>query len=326
MSGSIGLALQQQFDLNGDLLIGGKVYFYQAGTSTPQSAYQDQELAIPFPNPVVLDSDARIPQVYFADGSIRVRMTDSGGVAQFDVDNILVIGPSSGDGGGTSVDTTSVLATGDLKYRYGTGTLAGYVRCNGRSIGSAVSGASERANADAQPLFEHLWNTDPTLSVSGGRGSTANADWVANKTIATPDMRGCVLAALDDMGNSAASRLTSTYFGSSGTTLGVRNGSESRTISQAMLPAVNFPVSGITVQDHHHAMLGSLNGVRGLGGGGSQVGNGGTPIDSEMDLSNVVTDSASLTFSSYGTAASGGSGTPAAIVQPTMLVTFYIKL
>jgi len=61
---------------------------------------------------------------------------------------------------------------------YGTGVRSGFVRANGRTIGSATSGATERANADAQALFEYLWNTDANLAVSTGRGASSNADWV----------------------------------------------------------------------------------------------------------------------------------------------------
>ena len=98
------------------------------------------------------------------------------------------------------------------------------MRLNGRTIGSATSGATERANTDTQALFEYLWQNDSALAVSTGRGASSSADWAANKTIALPDGRGRVLAALDDMGSTAAGRLTSSYFGASGTTLGAVGG------------------------------------------------------------------------------------------------------
>ena len=183
------------------------IYFIQAGTtSTPQNAYQDSDLTIPHSNPITLDSAGRVPQFYLADGSIKIRLTDSSGVQQLVADNILVIGPSSGSGGGGSVDATTVLATGDVKVRYGTGALSGFVRANNRTIGSATSGATERANADCQALFEYLWDADGNLTVSTGRGASANADWSANKTIALPDCRGGVIAGLDGMGAPAVGR------------------------------------------------------------------------------------------------------------------------
>ena len=80
--------------------LGGLLYFYASGTTTPQSAYQDSALTIPWPNPITLDSAGRVPQLYFADGAIKIRLTNSAGVVQVAADNILVIGASSGGGGG----------------------------------------------------------------------------------------------------------------------------------------------------------------------------------------------------------------------------------
>jgi hypothetical protein len=164
MAGTISLSMSQQFDSFGKPLNGGILYCIQAGTTqTPQSAYQDPALTIPWPDPITLDSAGRIPQLYFADGQIKIRLTNKAGVTQLFPDNLLVVGPSSGGGGG-GIDATTVLQTGDLKARYGTGNLSGFVRANGRTIGSATSGATERANSDAQALFEYLWSADTTLA------------------------------------------------------------------------------------------------------------------------------------------------------------------
>ena len=50
---------QQFFDNNGDPLAGGKVFFYQAGTSTKLDTWQDAGGTVPNANPVVLDSSGR---------------------------------------------------------------------------------------------------------------------------------------------------------------------------------------------------------------------------------------------------------------------------
>ena len=72
MSGSISLSLSQQLDSLGRPLNGGTLQFYQAGTTNPQSAYQDTALTIPWPNPIVLDSGGRVPPFYLADGQIKI--------------------------------------------------------------------------------------------------------------------------------------------------------------------------------------------------------------------------------------------------------------
>ena len=69
---------------------------------------------------------------------------------------------------------------------------SGYLLLDGRTIGSAASGASSRANADVANLYSYLWNNvaDAYAAVSGGRGASAAADFAANKTLQLPDFRG----------------------------------------------------------------------------------------------------------------------------------------
>ena len=218
-----GFSLTPQFDLTGKVAAGCRLYIIQAGTvATPQNAYSDSGLTQLLPNPLTCDAGGRLGQFFLADGNIKLRLTDKNGVQLFVGDNLLVIGPSAGGGGGGgTVDPTTILATGDFKLVYNTGILTGFVRCNGRTIGSATSGATERANADTSALFSFLWGADPNLSVSGGRGASAAADFAANKTLTLPDCKGRTIAGLDDMGASPAGRLSSTYFGATATTLGL---------------------------------------------------------------------------------------------------------
>jgi microcystin-dependent protein len=314
MAGSISLSMSQQFDDLGKPLSGGLLYFIEAGTtSTPQNAYQDSDLTIAHPNPITLDSAGRVPQFYLADGSIKIRLTDSAGVQQLVADNVLVIGASSGSGGGGSVDATTVLATGDLKVRYGTGTLSGFVRANGRTIGSATSGATERANSDTQQLFEYLWGADENLAVSSGRGASANADWTANKTIALPDWSGCAIAGLDDMGGGAKGRLSSTYFGTDATVLGATGGTESHTLTTTQMPSHSH---ANTLSDPGHGHTVPFVATSSAGGGGG----GNFTMGPGNQTTNLVTTGITITNASTG---GGGAHNN---VQPTKLATIYIKL
>lgn len=327
-AGTISLSMSQQFDQYGKPLSGGKLYFYQSGTvSTPQNAFYDAGLTLPLPNPVTLDAAGRVPAFYLADGSIKVRLTDKNGIPQLVQDNLLVIGPSSGGGGGGgSVDPTTVIATGDIKTRYGTGTLTGFVRLNGRTIGSATSGATERANSDTQALFEYLWNADANLTVSTGRGVSSAADWAANKTIGLPDGRGRVLAALDDMGNSAAGRLTASYFGTAATVLGAAGGTESYALSLAQIPAHSH--GGATASggvDHDHKTYNSgkfLTNISGPSNGVDGIPNGN---NNAQGNENARTSTASAYLHAHGISSEGGGGAHP-IVQPTLLITNYMKL
>lgn len=334
MAGTINLSMSQQFDEYGKPLSGGLLYLIEAGTTaTPQSAYQDSDLTIALPNPITLDAAGRIPQFYLADGQIKVRLTDASGVQQLVADNLLVIGPSSGGGGGGGgVDATTVLATGDFKARYGTGALAGFVRANGRTIGSATSGAAERANADTQALFEYLWGADSSLSVSGGRGSSANDDWTANKTLTLPDLRGRLLAGLDDMGNTSAGRLTPVSGGvANSVALGSVGGTSAHQLLTAHLPS-HYHSALISDPGHVHsasANLGSI--INGATRGSFYSGVGGSATTLYYDTPTITVNSNTTGIrvtSSNGldTTYSTGSDVPHNNVQPTMVVTYYIKL
>jgi hypothetical protein len=130
-----GFSLTPQFDLTGHVAPGCKLYIIQAGTtSTPQNAYQDSGLTILQPNPMICDAGGRLSQFFVADGVIKLRLTTSTGTQIFVGDNLLVVGSSSGGGGGGTVDPTTIFATGDVKYAYGTSILSGWVRANGRRL------------------------------------------------------------------------------------------------------------------------------------------------------------------------------------------------
>lgn len=319
-AGTIQFSLSQQFDPLGKPLANCFFYTIQAGTtSTPQSAFQDSALTLPLPNPMRCDAAGRLPQFYLADGLIKVRITDKSGVSQNypngsgAIDNIQVIGPSGGGGGGGTVDPTTILQTGDIKAVYGTGNIVGFVRLNGKTMGSASSGATERANADTQGLFQYLWSADPNLTVSTGRGASASADWAANKQITLPDARGRTLAALDDMGNTAAGRLTATYFGTAATVLGAAGGSQSHTQTIAEMASHGH---SITDPGHFHVTTTTMQqnpnvAAQGLVGG--QV---------SGSLINMTSASATTGI----TVNANGSGTAFTVVNPMMLVTYYAKL
>jgi hypothetical protein len=58
MAGNISpFIAQRYFDANGNPLAGGKLYSYQAGTTTPQATYTDSSLGTPNANPLILDSN-----------------------------------------------------------------------------------------------------------------------------------------------------------------------------------------------------------------------------------------------------------------------------
>src|SRR5581483_5380589 len=72
-------------------------------------------------------------------------------------------------------------------------------------------------------------------------------------TFNTPDCRDMVMAGRPNMGGTDRGLLTSGNYGANPAALGAAGGAQSRTatttIAQANLPNVNFPVSGITLNN-----------------------------------------------------------------------------
>lgn len=102
----------QFFDDNGDPLSGGKLYTYDAGTTTPKATYTDAAGATPNANPVILDSAGRA--TVFLSGSYKFRLEDSLGTLIKETDNVTAF--SSGDSGVDSITTTfteDVISTSD---------------------------------------------------------------------------------------------------------------------------------------------------------------------------------------------------------------------
>lgn len=321
-----GFSLTPQFDQFGKVMPGCKLSVYQAGTTaTPQNAYQDSALTVALPNPITCDASGRLPQFFLADGLIKLRLATAAGTQIFVGDNLLVIGPSSGGGGGGggTVDPTTIFATGDLKLSFAS-TLTGWVRANGRTIGSATSGATERANSDVQPLFNFLW-PNTLLTVSGGRGANAAADWAANKTITLPDGRGSTLAGTDDMGGTDSNRLAASLLASCRLSIGCRGGEAthvlltteipditSRNAAQAMSLGASVPSIPIGNTVQFNVMSPTSTGANNLpysaGGLGWQTFSGWTQLIQVTSLN------------------TGGASPAHNIMQPTLLGYIYVKL
>jgi microcystin-dependent protein len=130
------------------------------------------------------------------------------------------------------------------KDYWGASLPAGYVWASGKTIGNPSSNATERANDDTWDLFSLFWSSgsDTTLpiytsaGVLSSRGVSAAADWALNKAIAVPDKRGRVSVGRDDLGGTAANRITLAGCGIVGTTFGTSGGEQTHTLTETEMP------------------------------------------------------------------------------------------
>lgn len=298
-----------------------RLFVYEANSSVAADVYSDSALSDALSNPVVADANGFIPQFWVADGNYRCRLVTAvadGGSIIADASSIAAIGASDGGGGGGSTPETFV--TGMILPWTSVGLPSSdWLFCNGETIGSASSGATGLASATAESLYTHLYNAfqDFVCTVSGGRGASAAADWAANKPMALPDLRGRAIYGLDDMGNTAAGRITSTVIAAGGaTTLGSYGGAQTHTLVEAETPIIT-PAGTIATS------IGGNVGGNTLPVSVTQPGysaGGGTAF---MGSSQIT---ASITATSTFTGTAHGSGGAHNNMAPFSLLTYIIRL
>jgi microcystin-dependent protein len=148
-------------------------------------------------------------------------------------------------------------------------------------------------------------------------------------TFNVPDLRGRLIAGKDDMGGSAASRLTSTYFGTSAAALGAVGGSQSHTLTLGELPSgiTSSGSSSITVNTSAGTAFPQGSNAAGLGNGlAASI----TPGANNVPF---ISSSGSWTFQSTMTgtntinvASNNTSGNAHATIPPTIIANKLLRI
>jgi microcystin-dependent protein len=353
------LSLQTLFDVNVVPIKGGKLYFYDAGTTTPRTVYRDSALAMAHSTPVRTDAYGRIPPIYVGLGLYKIVLKDSADALISQVDGL----PGATDSGTDPSPSTDVVWTsGDIKIAFSNSAQDGWLWANGQTVGNASSAGTARADADISDLFTKLWNTDSTLAVSGGRGSTAASDFAAAKTIALPDFRGRTFFGVDGMGTALATRITAATVATPNV-IGSHFGAENVVLSTGQLAShthatiiaaagAHTPAGTMDVQgNHYHSGTTASNGnhthviastavvaaagtARGIFGGGVTDQGTNTAGIHNHSFDTAPTGGHTHTITMAGvdphvhsaTAASVGANQAHANMPPGILVYVFIKL
>lgn len=96
-----GVTFDSPRKANGEINAGGKVYFYEPGTSTPKNAYTTSQLDVETANPLILDAYGM--GTAWLNGAYKIRVTDS-------ADVLIPNGEEDNYNKGSSFDITAVTA------------------------------------------------------------------------------------------------------------------------------------------------------------------------------------------------------------------------
>jgi hypothetical protein len=145
----------QYADDSNNLLPGGKLTFFESGTSTLKDTFVDAEEVTPNTNPLILDGAARVPSCFFS-GNARVRFTDANDVVIWERDPV---------GGDSSVGAFSAYSA-DITY-----STDNFVTFNNKFFRSKVNN-----NQNNQPdtslteweevQFNRVFNNNTTYAVN----------------------------------------------------------------------------------------------------------------------------------------------------------------
>jgi hypothetical protein len=191
----------------------------------------------------------------------------------------------------------STPRTGDIRVSMTSAAPRGWIGMNDNTIGNTGSGATVgQVGAFTFGLYKTIWDSvsNTYAPVSTVRGASAQADFVAGKTLKLPLSLGRALANFG-----TGSGLTATVLGQS-------SGAQSQSIT---LAAANIPA-------HTHTTTIPDNGF----GGGFSVSSGASPSATSSFVSNGGQSLASVPLTSTPTAFSVPT------IQPTSYMNVFIKL
>lgn len=242
----------QFFDGNGAPLVGGQLFSYQAGTTTKQAAFTDASGTTELPNPVILNERGEVAAAalgtscgFWLDPTLAYKLvlaaptqTDPPTSSIWSIDDIVSADAAVLAALAQYEATIGGVPIGAQMSYGGTTAPSGWLLCYGQAVSRTTYAL----------LFA-------VIGIAYGAGDSST-------TFNVPDKRGRTSVGKDNMGGSAANRITNAVCGIPGTTLGAAGGDQHTAADT--LTANSSAVSAVTDDGHSHTKQ-----MQGDGGGAS---------------------------------------------------------
>jgi hypothetical protein len=186
----------QFFDSNGDPLNAGKVYFYAAGTETPQNTYTTSALSVANANPVILDSRGEA-SIYLSPLAYKVVLKTSADVTIWTQDNVT--------GNSLSTDLTSLTTRVATLETYKTAleaiplTTALSLAKNLQTIRTRFTIGEINAGATllaANATYKYRMVGATAIAIGGAVGATTTVDIIGTQAAAPVKLAAFAQASL----------------------------------------------------------------------------------------------------------------------------------
>jgi hypothetical protein len=141
----VGGAAAQFFDNSGQVLTGGKLYTYTAGTTTPAVTYTTNSGLTAHPNPIILNAAGRVPdsgEIWLTDGvSYKFVLKDQNDVLIATYDNIVGVNSNFVNYSGeeetqTATQSQTIFTLTTLQYQPATNNLLVFVNGSKQVLGT----------------------------------------------------------------------------------------------------------------------------------------------------------------------------------------------
>lgn len=146
----------QFFAADGTPLVGGKVYTYAAGTTTPLATFTDASGNTPNTNPIILDARGECNLWFATAASYKIVLKNADDVLQWTVDNIATYGTLASQNfnnvsitGGTITGVTATFnLTGDVSGNAGTVTNGVYLTATQTLTNKTITGLASASTVN----------------------------------------------------------------------------------------------------------------------------------------------------------------------------------